>query len=386
MLKTVTSLSFLYALTIVLLVVYGLWYYRDFVRSALQRRRFPIVFSIIGAACFAFLWINIHAPLKLETFSNTDHHFIRHDGFVVNRNIELGKSDTVNFSKNSYNSFILKKKNQQVTVTSRYSEDPFYTGGGGEFKLLSSSFAADGHTVSFKCNAIPVTIRAIDNNGLELSVNSETFQATKQIKKGITIWNVFKDDGSFINSSYYNDGNLTASLRNIFLLRNRVSGDETGELHYFISGRIFQSAKEISYDQKKLQLKDLHFLAVIPDKNIFAWGIGFFDGNRNQFRLQDAGNDSFYVMNRYPVSYPLTEENNRDWSQHSVRKFLLSDSKDILNMASVFKEGFLFSALDKDSTADFFPVLLTYNKDASDKTLQLKAQWLNNTSSAININ
>jgi hypothetical protein len=54
MLKLITSLSFLYALTIVVLVIYGLVYYRDFVRSALQRRKFPVVFiSLDQCACTA---------------------------------------------------------------------------------------------------------------------------------------------------------------------------------------------------------------------------------------------------------------------------------------------------------------------------------------------
>ena len=96
-------------------------------------------------------------------------------------------------------------------------------------------------------------------------------------------------------------------LKNILLVRNDVSKKESGELKYFIAGRIFQNAGSVGYDQQKLQLNDLRFTSVIPDKNIFAWGIGFLDNNKNQFRLQDASGDSFLVMNRYPVSYPLTE-------------------------------------------------------------------------------
>jgi len=102
MLRIITSLSFLYALTIVLLILYGWVYYRDFTRSAMQRKKFPLVFLVIGAACFSFLWINIHAPLRLKTFSNLDHHFIRHDGFLVNKSIELGRTDTVNFDNNPF--------------------------------------------------------------------------------------------------------------------------------------------------------------------------------------------------------------------------------------------------------------------------------------------
>lgn len=385
MLKIVTSLSFLYALTIGVLVLYGLFYYRDFVRSAWHRRKFPIVFFIISTACFSFLWINIHAPLGLKTFSNLDHHFIRQDGFIVNGSIELGKSDTVNYDNNSFSSFILAKKNNQVTVTSRYSEEPFYAGIDGKYQLLSTTWPAARHAVSFKYDSVSAIMKANDDNSFALSLNNQVFKTVKQVKKGIALWNVFKDENSFITSSYYNNEKLNNCLKNIFIVRNDVSKKESGDLKYFIAGRLFQYTGSVGYDQQKLQLNDLRFTAVIPDKNVFAWGIGFLDNNKNQFRLQDAGNDSFLVMNRYPVSYPLTEEDNTDWSQHNVTKFLLADSKDMLNMAPVFREGFLFSAFERDSTVDFSPVLLTYQKAAENKPLQLKAQWLNRPSSFVEI-
>jgi hypothetical protein len=317
MLKIVTSLSFLYALTIGVLVLYGLFYYRDFVRSAWHRRKFPVVFFIISAACFWFLWINIHAPLRLKTFSNLDHHFIRHDGFIVNGNIELGRSDTVNFDNNSFSSFVLAKKDKQVTVTSRYSEEPFYAGIDGKYQLLSNTWPVAGHAVSFKYDSVSAMVKASDENSFELTLNNQVFKTGKQIKKGIAFWNIFKDENSFINSSYYNNEKLNNCLKNILVVRNDVSKKESGELKYFIAGRLFQYAESIGYDQRRLQLNDLRFTAVIPDKNVFVWGIGFLDNNKNQFRLQYAGNDSFLVMNRYPVSYPLSEEDNADWSRHN---------------------------------------------------------------------
>jgi hypothetical protein len=328
----------------------------------------------------------VHAPLKLNTFSNLDHHFIRHDGFVVRGSIELGRSDTVNFDNNSFSSFILSKKDKQVIVSSGYSEEPFYTGIDGKFQLLSKTWTAAGHSVSFKYDSVTSGIKTISDNNFELSLNGQIFKTGKQIKKGITLWNLFKEENSFINSAYYNNEKLVNCLRNILIARNDVSKNESGDLNYFIAGRIFQYATTIGYDQQKLQLKDLKFTAVIPGKNIFAWGIGFLDNNKNQFRLQDIGHDSFLVMNRYPVSYPLTEENNKDWSEHSVTKFLVSDSKDMLGMPSVFREGFLFPAFERDNTVDFAPVLLSYQKAAENKSLQLKVQWLNKSSSFTEIN
>ncbi|HYV54891.1 MAG TPA: hypothetical protein VE933_09945, partial [Chitinophagaceae bacterium] len=385
MLKFLTSLSFLYALTILVLVVYGFVYYRDFVRSALHRKKFPLIFCTVGLACFAFLWINIHAPLKLKTFSNLDHHFIRHDGFIVAGGIELGRSDTVNFDNNAYNSFLVKKNAKEVTVTSAYSEEPFYTGGAGRFELVSTAWTASGHVLSVKCDSILMTIKTVSDNSFELNINGQAFHTEKKLKKGMTVWNIFKDENGFLNSSFYNDERLTGCLRNLLLVRQTVSGDENGELKYFVSGRIFRIAQQVRYDERKLQAKDLRFTATIADKNIFAWGIGFFDNNKNQFSLHDQGNDSFMVINRYPVSYPLTEENNGNWTMHNVTKFLLSDSKDMLIMPSVFKEGFLFPALEKDSLTAFAPVLLNYQKSAENQPVKLQAQWLNKPASLLEI-
>ena len=82
MLKFLTSLSFLYAISIIALLLYGIFYYRNFAKARFPRR-FPVVFLIIGVCCVSFLWVNFHAPMTLKTFSNLDHQFIRHDGFEV---------------------------------------------------------------------------------------------------------------------------------------------------------------------------------------------------------------------------------------------------------------------------------------------------------------
>src|SRR5579885_948374 len=103
MLKIITSLSFLYALTFILLLWYGLSYYRSLSKPGRRRKLFLPVFFVISFACFLFLWINMHAPLRLKTFSNLDHNFIQQDGFLVSENIELGRSDTTNNNNSSYN-------------------------------------------------------------------------------------------------------------------------------------------------------------------------------------------------------------------------------------------------------------------------------------------
>ena len=114
MLKFLTSFTFLYAFTISVLLLYGFLYYKSFIKNGYQKRRFPLVFLVVGVACFSFLYFNIHAPLSLKTFSNLDHNFIRHDGFSVAKSIELGRTDTVNYRGNSFNRFVLSKQSNQL--------------------------------------------------------------------------------------------------------------------------------------------------------------------------------------------------------------------------------------------------------------------------------
>lgn len=379
MLKFLTSLTFLYAFTIAALLLYGFFYYRSFIKNGSSAKGFSFVFLLIGAACFSFLYFNIHAPLSLRTFSNLDHHFIRHDGFSVSGSIELGRTDTVNYKSNSYNRFILSRQNKQLIVSSSYSEEPFYTASGNSYKLLSAGYPATGHLLSFKTDSYSVSIKAVVGNSFELHLNENSIAkvAGKEIKKGISAWNIFKDEVSFINSAYYTNDSLRNGLRNILLVRDDVSKSSFGELKYFISGRLFQSAGMIRYDENPIHPSNLNFSKPVADKNTIAWGIGFLDNNRNQFRIKNLGSDSFELVNRYPVSYPMTEENREEWNKHTVHKFLVSDSKDIQQMSAVFGEGFLFAPFDRDSSIDFAPVLLSYGKDKANKPLQLQARFLN---------
>lgn len=377
MLKFFTSLSFLYILTIGVMLLYGFVYYRSFARSGYQRRLFPYVFFIIGAACFSFLYFNIHASLKQQTFSNLDHYFIRHDGFNVAHSIELGRSDTANHAGNAFNRFVLAKQNNRVTVSSLYSEEPFYVSDTNVYKLVSVTYPSPEHSISFNVDSLRIIIHAVSDSNFQLNINSgPAFTTSKTIKKGLSVWNVFKDNESFINSSWYTNEKLINSLKNILLLRDDVSRNENGELKYFLSGRLFQNAQDVKYDEKRLALNDLIFKTPVADKSIVAWGIGFLDNNRNQFRIVNKGKDSFSIMNRFPVSYPLTEENREDWFPHTINKFLVSDSKSILNMPAVFREGFLFNSFDADSTIDFSPVLLSYRKAKDNDPLQLRAKFL----------
>ena len=389
MLSFFSSLSFLYAFTIAILLWYGFVYYRGFAKNGFQKRRFPLVFFAITTACVSFLYFNIHAPLRLHTFSNIDHHFLRHDGFRVSHRIEMGRNDTINYKTNSYNRFVLEREGGQLRVNAPYSEEPFYISTGKTYKLASAAYPANRHTIKLQWNNCAIDINTTEENKFALHINNDLVcTVSKSIKKGLTAWNIFREDTTFINSAWYTDDRLINGLRNISLVRDNVSREVSGELKYFLSGRIFQQALSVYYDEIALRQNDLAFNSVIPDKTTIAWGLGFLDNNRNQFRVNYLAADSFDLANRFPVSYPLAEEKEKDgktdWSSHRVNKFLVSDSKDLLDMPLVFGEGFLFSPFSGDSTLDFQPALLSYKKDGANAPLEPVTKCLNKSSLPLN--
>ncbi len=384
MLKFLTSLSFLYAISIIVLLVYGIFYYRNFAKARFPRR-FPLVFSIIGICCVLFLWINIHAPLALKTFSNLDHHFIRHDGFEVNKGIELGRADTVNYDNNSFSRFEFVRKGDQVHVNSVYSEEPFYLEAPAGYKILSVNYPATGHVLSFRCQKTQITIRTDFDNVYELRIGENIYTNEVVIKKAINCWNLFREHDEFINSTYFGSEAIVESLKSVMLLRDDVTRKKAGELRYFLSGRFFNNADHVIYDGKGISSKDLQFDAQLPDESNIAWGIGFLENNRNQFHLKYDSLDNFSLLNKYPVSYPLSEENRDEWSQHKVSKFLLADYHDMMNIPAVIREGFLFSQPGNDVANSFAPLLLTYQKGAKNDSLFMVAQKLDNLNKRVPI-
>jgi hypothetical protein len=383
MFKFLTSLSFLYFFTIVVLLLYGFIYHRDFKKGRYRRKLFPGIFLLISVACLSFLWVNIHAPLRLETFSNLDHHFIRHEGFQVTKKIELGGSDTVNYGNNPFSSFLFASKSLGVTVSSGYSEEPFYVNNEGGYRIASVNYPAAGHVISFRCDKVNVTIRADNDDWIVLKVGEDLIRKQLKIKKGISCWNVFRNEDSFINTAYFNNEKLIASLGNIFLLRDDVSRNAGGDLKYFLSGRLFKYAGKVKYDEQDLQLNSLQFDADLPNESSIAWGIGFLDNNRNQYWVNHNGTSGFLLTNRYPVAYPLAEEQRNDWSNHHINKFLLSDANDMHRVPAMSNEGFLFPVFNSGSRNHFSPALLSYQKGAKNSSLLLKAQLIDNPKNAI---
>ncbi|HTD95111.1 MAG TPA: hypothetical protein VK644_14900 [Chitinophagaceae bacterium] len=386
MLKLLTSLTFLYLFAIVLLLGYGWFYYKRFKRSASPRKSFALVFLLICTACIAFLWINIQAPLRLQTFSNLDHHFIRQDGFLVNQSIDLGRADTINTDNAAYNSFHFSRKNGAVTLQSEYSEEPFYLSGEKGYRIMSVNYPATGHSLSLVTEGRKIAVAVSGENSFRVTIGDSSYEKDMTLRKASTAWNVFRDDDAFINSDHYTNAGVTECLRNILFLRDDVSRQEGGELKFFLSARLFNYARQVSYDGKMISPADQRFSAAIPDGSSFAWGLGFLDNNRNQYRTEYRGKDSFLLLNKYPVAYPLTEEDRQDWSRHRVSKFLVGDPLAIQDVPLVFREGFMFSSLSDARTNSFSPVLLSYEKGAKNDPLDLVAHRIDRPARPIPMN
>lgn len=377
MLPFISSLTFLYAFCIAVMLFYGMRYYRNFARNGYQPRLFPWVWLSVAAACFFFLFINMQAPLSLRSYSNTDHHFLRHEGFRVAGRIELGKTDTLASGGNSYNRFVFSRSGGQLRLQSDYSEDPFYIASGPVYQLASVVHNASGHALSFRAGSAQVQVRVTGDSTTELQVNGETLcRVSKLLRVGSNCWNIFRDDPGFVNTSWYTYEPLLQSLQSVFLLRDDLSRTKHGALKFFIAGRFFNNGQELRYDGQPLQRSQFAFSTTIPDQSSIAWGIGFLDNNRNQYRISAAGADSFYLRNKFPVAYPLSEENRKEWQPHTVSKFLLADPRDLQALPPVFNEGFMVAPFPGDSGMPFAPVLLSYQKDRGGAGLALQARSL----------
>ncbi len=381
MLKIITSLSFLYALTFLALLWYGIYYYRSLSKPGRRKKIFLPLFVLISIACFSFLWVNMHAPLSLKTFSNLDHYFIQHDGYHVDKKISLGNSDTVNVLNDSYDRFTFTKEKGNVVLNSSYSDDPFYVSTSGIYRLASVNYPASGHVLSFKAGSLPVTLKMNGDKDFEIQLNGKTFTTSRLVKKGLSAWNVFKDDDAFVNSEYYDNPLLSASMKEIYLLRDSVSRAGYGSMKYFFSGKFFKTAGKADYDGKEISASGLAFSKTIPDRSRFGWGIGFLDNNKNQYSLENKEGNTFVIRNRFPVSYPLSGEQKNNWSSYTINKFLVSDSRDLQNMPSVFSEGFLFTSGAGDTAERFEPVLLSYQNGPANAGLNIKTVPLRNSKS-----
>ena len=373
MLQFFSSLSFLYLFCIIVLLVYGFVYWQQFQQKGYVRKIFPYVFPLIAVACLAFLWINMRAPLSLKTISNLDHHFIRHDGFAVTQQLEIGKTDTANMPGAAYNRFAFYKDGGQLAVQSSYSEDPFYISAGGSYRLASVKYEAQGHPVSLRAGNREIVFTAPGDNVFELKIGETGFRREMKLRRGATAWDIMSEADGFSRSPFYNDITTRQALKQLFVVRDAVTKRSGEGLFYFFSGKIFDYVSSLRYDGQPVTGASLSFNKKLDAKEpVVAWGIGFLENNRNQYKIKNGAADSFYVQPRYPVSYPLTEENRDQWKKKHISKFLLADAKDMQQVPAVFREGFLFAAYSGDSALAFAPLLLTYQKDEAGKTVNLQ--------------
>lgn len=384
MIRFFTGMSFLYLFVICLLVWYGIVYYRQFTRNGYQRKMFPWIFLAVTAACMAFLYLNIHPPKKAAAFSNLDHHFIRHDGFRASAPIVLGKTDTVEKKERAYNSFRLEKNANAVSVKSDYSEEPFYISSNSVIKLASVNFPASGHQLSFAAGTAMISVSVSKENNFDLVINNmPAGHSVRNIEKGLSVWNLFNNDTSFINSDWYVNEKVVGAMKGTWVLRDNFSNGSEGQLTYFLSGRSFRYADKVEIDGKEFTNRDLAFASAIPDGSIIGWGGGFPGGNRNRFKVQYDTGAGYRLTNRYPVSYPLTEEPGKEIAgnneAYTVTKFLLSDPAQIRQLPTAFEEGFLFNSFEGDSATGFEPFLMSYMRDQSDAPLQLQLRSISNS-------
>lgn len=366
MLKLITSLGFLYMVCIGTMIGYGIVYYRNFKRGRYQRSLFPLVIIILGGACLSFLWFNFHPSLRLKTFSNLDHHFLQHDGFEVNSGIELGKTDTANYDNLNFNRFLFSKKQGQVIVNALYSEEPMYKREGDVYRILSQQFPALNHAISYSKKSVKFVIRVPDHQRVELHIGDSIFTRPIDIKRGISCWNIFRQDDGLINSVFFHDPVFVDALKGILLIRDNVNRKSGEALKFYLSGRIISQDAVVRFDEREIHARDLAFEAVLRDGDDIAWGIGFLENNRNQYEVKHSEEDKFVIAPRYPVSYPLAMENRDDWTAQRVSKFLVADQVDLQKMPAVFREGYLFPFFETEHQADFAPVLLSYEKGAHD--------------------
>ncbi|MCB9056290.1 MAG: hypothetical protein H6549_10560 [Chitinophagales bacterium] len=384
MLQFLTSLSFFYFVCIVLITFYAIAYFRSFAKTRRPVKGFLLVFGIIGFCCLGFLYIHIHPPGKLKTYTNLDHHFIQHDGYLVKGSIELGNSDTANFSSNPYNSFVFERSDNGLKVSSEYSEEPFYLRASDGYQIASVNFPAS-NTLQLNTDTLRISIQTNSDENFIIQVDEKPFSVHKKIKWGINAWNLFKENNEFINSSFYSDEKLSNGLKSVYILRNNISKTQTGDLCYFISGRIFRAAKDIHYDNKQVVPASLQFSSLLQDKSQVAWGIGFVSNNKNQYRIVKQ-DQSFQLINKYPLSYPLTREKTNSSDSRIVNKFIVADNKDLLEMPAVFKEGFLFNSTGNKANDRFAPVVLSYNIKEGGKTPDINIRRFQDFQTPIKIN
>jgi len=317
--------------------------------------------------------------MRLKSFSNLDHHFIRHDGFVLPGKVELGKGDTSEGNNASHNSFIFQKEEDKVRISSSYSEEPFFLFNGKERKLLSAHYAVPGSILRFRVSLAEVTIKQHADGEMELIIQNEKFKWKVPPGKNIvSILAAFREDPAFASSRFVSEIQLTGCLKNIFI----IPMDDS--IVYYLSGRLFQFASSIKINDRIITKEENSFSIDLPFDSRVGWGLRFNYGNVHQYRLKDLGKQGVGLMNIFPVAYPLIEEKRDQWSTHTVHKFLVSGSSEMTRLPSLFNEGYKYQA--EDSHLGFRPAWLSYVKTGGGKHLDMKVRDLDDSREILSTN
>src|SRR5690606_4470588 len=163
------------------------------------------------------------------------------DGYRIKNQLILGQTDTVNNSRAAYNIFQWKTNEKGFQLNVPYSEEPAYISQGNHFKVMSPVFESAGHTLQISIAGKQFKVQQLEDDVIRLSIAEKNIDRKILIKKGIQLWDLFKDQPDYLEQVTFNDEWLTTALQQVYLIRDEVSRKEYGKLYYFLSGKLFSN-------------------------------------------------------------------------------------------------------------------------------------------------
>lgn len=366
------SLSFYYLLATALLLGLAWAQYRDNRLGRQRAWRFRLVWILIVLASLGFLYAHMHAPQSLGTYSNLDHSFLRHDGFVVQKQLRLGGEDTSRFSRARYNAFLLRPTETGAELKAEYSEEPAYYASGSHYRLLSPKWPVSNGQLELEEGRVKLRISNPGPDTYMLQIGDQQFVRKLEIRKGLQAWHLFRDQSDWATQSMAQDPLVAHWLKSIYLVRDSLNRESHGELSYYISQGLWPEIDAIRYNGEPIHARDLQFERILKPGGVFTWGIAFLDNNRNQYHVRTRDDGRLFVAHRYPTAYPLREEEASVAGNYEVTKFLLSSQEQMRQLPIHMREGFLFEPPGAEKAAAFPAVLLQYRKGSGDSPLQLR--------------
>ncbi len=368
MIQFFSGLSSLFVVAIILLLLFAGLHYRSFRMGRTDRRSFPVFFLATGFVCVSFLLLHFNPGRWLDTFTNADHHFIRHDGFLLQKTIRLGAADTASNNDLPYNDFAMTPSADGVQISSSYSEEPLFVSGKDGSVLASTSFPVESGAISFDVNRTPLRF-SVKENKLTFNAGPVSVSRELSLRKGATLWSLLQSDSAVINLPVFRDPSFPEALRQLFIIQ--YSDDEA---RFFVSGKLFAFATSIVHGETRLTPSSLRFNVNIPDGQSFTWGLGVAASQRNLMTVVKE-NRGTVLRVRYPSSYPLTPE-RRESREAMIAKFIVADQGQMTRVPSIFREGFMFGGYSALRENSFPAVLMTYEPSTGNSSLQPRLQRL----------